>query len=101
MSGLLRQSDRFSESITLNHQGSSKFQTKCGGFVSLAIFATIAAFTAARFTKMIELSEPSLYEVTQGLDLLADDSPEYKLSENSLTLGFMGTFAEYIYDGDG
>jgi hypothetical protein len=61
---MLKKSDRFSESITLNHQGSSKFQTKCGGFASLTIFATIAAFTAARFIKMITLSEPNMYEVT-------------------------------------
>jgi hypothetical protein len=47
----------------------SVFKTKLGGFSSLAILATILAFSYVRFQKLIGLSDPILYEVTQALDL--------------------------------
>jgi hypothetical protein len=79
ISSVLRSFDRFGTPLSLYHDGKSVFKTKLGGLLSLAIFVTISAFSYGRFQKLINLSDPTLYEVTQALDLINKDTQDFKL----------------------
>jgi hypothetical protein len=95
VSSFLHSVDRFGTPLNLKHNGISVFKTKLGGLSSLAILATILAFSYVRLQKLIGLSDPILYEVTQALDLNNRDTEAHGLWENNVTLGVLGTMETF------
>ena len=100
VSSFLHSVDRFGTPLNLKHNGISVFKTKLGGLSSLAILATILAFSYVRLQKLIGLSDPILYEVTQALDLINRDTEDYRLWENNVTLGVFGTVEKFQVSED-
>jgi hypothetical protein len=54
---------------------------------SLAIYMAIFSFVVSRFMFMVSKKEPHLYEIKEGLDLLADDTPTFNFQKNDLKFG--------------
>jgi hypothetical protein len=65
----------------LNIKGKTKLTTTFGGIVGIAITGLIFWFLQSRLTKMVTLDDAVMTEVTQGIDLLAENTPELQLSD--------------------
>ena len=81
--------DRFSEPVAnINMNGRSRYTTRVGGCFGLLIYSLLVWFVIVRIEKMMERREPVMYEVTQGMDLMAAGSPTYNLQELNFNFGF-------------
>ena len=92
--------DKFGEPVAnLNMKGKSRYTTRLGGLCGITIYSLMAWFVVVRYQKMMNRIEPVIYEVTQGMNLMADDSPTYDLKEQNFKfgLGFYGTKIQWIY----
>ena len=86
--GFLHSFDKFAEPVAnLNMNGKSHYKTRLGGFCGLTVFGLIASFIVVRGQKMINRVEPIIYEVTQGMNLMSKDTPQFQLSEQSFNFG--------------
>ena len=96
--------DKFGEPVAnLNMKGKSRYTTRLGGLCGITIYSLMAWFVVVRYQKMMNRIEPVIYEVTQGMNLMADDSPTYDLKEQNFNfgLGFYGTrMKSSIWDAD-
>jgi hypothetical protein len=70
----LRSFDPFGEKVTFFHQGTDTYKTKCGGLAGLTIAIMVLTFTITRTIKLADKSDPTIYEVSLGLDLLNDNT---------------------------
>ena len=59
-----------------------------GGVCGLVIYGLMGWFCLIRITKMNNKEKPVMTEVTQPLDLLASDVPEFNLAENKFEYGY-------------
>ena len=81
--------DRFSEPVAnINMNGKSRYTTRVGGCFGLLIYSLLVWFVIVRIEKMMERREPVMYEVTQGMNLMAANSPSYNMQELNFNFGF-------------
>ena len=95
--------DKFGEPVSLiNMNGKTTVKSKVGGACGLTVFFLIFLFTLIKFKEMIELENPTIYQVTQSLDLMAESSPSFNLAENNFTIGWgaYGYNVTYRYNED-
>ena len=93
--GFLHSFDKFGEPVAnLNMKGKTHYKTRLGGLCGLTVFGLIAWFIVVRGQKMINRIEPVIHEVTQGMNLMAKDTPQFQLSEQSFNFGF-GFYGRY------
>ena len=75
---ILKYFDLYGESISpLNIRGATKITTTVGGVVGLAVYGLMFWFFQTRLDKMIYRKDPIMSEVTQGLDLIGTDTPQF------------------------
>ncbi len=60
----LKKMDLFGLPIALNFKGSSVFQTKLGGLLSIYSVLLILAFAVVKGTSMVQKSNPTITQVT-------------------------------------
>ena len=90
---VLKWFDLYGESISpLNIKGATKITTVFGGLVGMTVYGLLIWFFQTRLDKMVYKKDPIMQEVTQGLDLIGTDSPQFKFGEYSYSLG-VGIYA--------
>lgn len=86
--GFLHIFDKFGEPVAeLNMGGITRYKTRLGGVCGLAIYCLLTWFIVIRCKQMTNRSNPTLSEVTQGINLMADDSPVFNFASNNFYLG--------------
>ena len=81
--------DKFSEPVAnINMNGQTHYKTRLGGLCGIMVYSLMAWFIVLRYQKMMALSEPAIFEVTQGMNLMADDSPSFNLAESNFNIGY-------------
>lgn len=82
--GFLHIFDKFGEPVAeLNMDGITRYKTRVGGVCGLAIYCLMTWFIIIRSKQMTSRSNPTLSEVTQGINLMADDSPVINFAANN------------------
>jgi hypothetical protein len=82
--GFLHIFDKFGEPVAeLNMGGITRYKTRLGGVCGLAIYCLMTWFIVIRCKQMTNRSNPTLSEVTQGINLMADDSPVFNFASNN------------------
>ena len=87
----LHKFDSFGEKIQINLKGKDTVTTKLGGLCGLSIYIFLFVFCVYRFIHMIQLEDPDVYEVLQGIDLLDPDAAFVGFGDHNFTAG-MGAF---------
>ena len=86
--GFLYMFDKFGEPVAqLNMAGITHYKTRLGGMCGLMIYCLMTWFIVIRFKQMTNRSNPTLSEVTQGINLMADDSPASNFAVNKFQFG--------------
>jgi hypothetical protein len=98
---LLSHIDAFGQPYTLNLEGRSSYQTKLGGVCSLLIYLAIAGFIVTRTMYMIAREEPRLYEIKQGLDLMAKEPEKYNFEKYGIQVGVEMGIIQYFESESG
>jgi hypothetical protein len=74
--------DAFGQPYSLNLNGQGIYRTKLGGLCSFFIYMAIFGFIVSRSIYMVYREEPRLYEIKQGIDLLAKELPRFNFKES-------------------
>jgi hypothetical protein len=93
--------DMYGEPVApLNINGKTKISTSFGGIVSLLITALVLWFFGLKVKRMVDQSDPALYQTSEGLDLMAPDTPTFLISEYNYSIGiaFYGSTLYSICD---
>jgi hypothetical protein len=85
----LHKFDKFAEPVAkINMNGQTEAKSKVGGMCGLAVFIVMIWFVVIEFEEMITRAEPTIYQVTSAINLMADDTPAFNLAENNFTVGY-------------
>jgi hypothetical protein len=80
--------DPYAEPIApLNIRGKTKITTSVGGLAGIFVSGLLLWFLQTRLDKLTSRNDSNMSEVTQGLDLLAEDTPSFHSSEMSYSVG--------------
>ncbi len=75
--------DVFSKPVArLNMSGRTEQKTKLGGICGMTVFALITWFLVIRVQKLVKRDGPILTEFTQGINLMAKDTPSFNFENN-------------------
>jgi Mg2+/citrate symporter len=77
---------------SLNVNGKTTHHTLIGGVMGLLVAILVTVFLGQRSQKMVHKRDPSREQVTQGLNLMAKDSPKVKFNDYQYNVG-IGAFA--------
>lgn len=80
--------DKFGEPVAnLNMAGKTQFRTRLGGLCGMAVYGLMTWFIFVRMKKMLNRENPTIYEVTQAMDVGAE-SESYNFKENNFHFGY-------------
>ena len=89
LEGLLHIFDVFSRPVArLNMAGKTEEKTKVGGMCGMTVFALITWFLVVRIKKLVNRDGPILTEFTQGINLMAKETPSFNFEKHKFQLGF-------------
>ena len=89
MDRILKSFDKFGTPVAqLNMAGTTEYRTRLGGACGLVIYCLMLWFSVLRIKRMINKDSPILTEVTQKVDLLADDTPILNLAQSKFEFGY-------------
>ena len=78
MKSVLHSFDLYGESVApLNIKGETKIHTSCGGIVGLMFPVLLLWFFGLKLKKMVDRTDPNLYQTSEGLNLMAPDTPSF------------------------
>ena len=80
--------DLYGEPVApLNIKGKTTIHTSCGGTVGLMFTVLVLWFFGLNLRKLINKTDPNLYQTSEGLDLMAPDTPAFTLSLYNYSIG--------------
>jgi hypothetical protein len=100
MKKTLKKLDFFGQpAAQFNIKGKSVFTSAFSGGIGLVISVLVLLFVYSRTVKLVTRSDPAMFEVSQGLNLLDEDAEVYELEDNQFSLG-VGAFYDRYKEWD-
>ena len=85
---------------SLNVNGQSTHHTMIGGSVGLIVWVLVSVFLGQRSEQMVNRKNTAREEVTQSIDLMANDSPRVNLKDYQYSVGLGAVGMNYGYRVD-
>ena len=96
MDAFVHRFDKFGQPVaSLNIGGRSEYNTRVGGCCGLLIYGLITWFTIVQTIKMVDKKDPTIYQVEQGFDLMANNTPVFNLNDEKFQIGYYAQGYEY------
>jgi len=89
MDTILKSFDKFGIPVAqLNMAGATEYRTRLGGVCGFTIYCLVLWFSVLRIKRMINKESPILTEISQPVNLLAEDTPKLNLAQNKFEFGY-------------